>query len=69
MTGSGQENGWHERLLLFQMEEQAKDHTQFAKQLSELEKSVARLQVRAGIWGALAGVIPAVAALLWGLLK
>jgi len=68
--GEGDTNGWHEykRLLLFQLEEQAAAITEAAAKLQALETSVARLQVRAGIWGATAGLIPVVAALVWRLI-
>ena len=68
--GPPSENGWHEykRLLLFQLEEQAKDYRRVVTRLDELDRMLQRLQVRAGVWGAMAGAIPVIAALLWKLL-
>ena len=43
--------------------------TQQAETLSKLQTSVAGLQVKAGVWGLIAGAIPAIAALLLILLK
>ena len=57
-------NGWGEwkRRVLFQLEEQAKEFSVLNKNLKELEikltKMDVQLQIKSGIWGALAGVIP-----------
>lgn len=40
-----------------------------ARTLAELSVEIAMLKVKAGVWGAVAGAIPAIGALLWVLLK
>lgn len=64
------ENGWGEwkRRVLFQLEEQGKEIHSMREQITELKMELTKLQIKAGVWGAVAGLLPGVSALVWYLL-
>jgi hypothetical protein len=73
-------NSWRERLTerlhgieiqLVTLTERmaALDVQNIRNEIKALEKQVASLQVKAGVWGMLAGLIPAVAVFIWWLVK
>lgn len=74
MTSAGE--GWNEyrRLVVQQLEDNARDVAAARKELGEkidaLRVDVVALKVKAGLWGAVAGVIPAaIAAAIWLIVK
>lgn len=64
------QNDWHEwrQHVLHQLEQQRLDHKEVRVALAAINVQIATLKARAGVWGALAGMLPAVAALIWSLL-
>ena len=66
----GGANGWGEwkRLILASIERQDREHSELIRSLDAVRIDLAGLKVKAGIWGALAGLIPVIAAILWTLL-
>lgn len=64
-------NGWHEwgRHVLKELERlnECYENQQKAAQATQVE--IAMLKVKAGVWGLLAGAIPATIALIYTLLK
>lgn len=67
----GEGNGWAEwkRAVLSKLDDNAEGVTELRHDVAQLRVDVARLQLKSGIWGAMAGAIPAIAALLFLLLK
>lgn len=76
-----QGNGWGEykRLILDTMrrleeihdEHEERDEVRFSKineTLASIRADIASLKVRSGVWGAVAGAIPAIVVLVWWLL-
>jgi len=74
-------NGWNEysRLVLAELKRlnegqehiidgRVKDRRDIEEELRQIHIELARLQVKAGLWGAMAGVIPAAIALAFSLL-
>ncbi len=57
------------RYILLELERQAKCIEDNRKDIHKNAINVAVLQVKSGIWGFLAGLIPGIGALLWFLLK
>lgn len=58
-----EEDTWRQHVL-FRLDEQKMDHKEVRLALDEIKLQLAQLKVRAGIWGAVAGAIPVIAALL-----
>lgn len=60
-------------LILFELERQREEQKEFQSEtrrdLGKLLAEVSALKVKAGIWGAIAGAIPAIGALVWSLVK
>ncbi len=52
----------YEKLVLYKLEELGHNDHRTQEQIRELQITVAKLQVRAGMWGALAGVVPGIIA-------
>lgn len=59
-------NGWQEfkRLIIFRLDDQKREMQHVNRRLGRIETGVAALKVKAGVWGALAGLVPAVAGVL-----
>ena len=57
------------RHVLKELERHTDELHQQGQTLALIQAAIAGLQVKAGLWGAIAGAIPAVAALLFILLK
>ena len=64
------DNGWGEwrKYVLKALEANESDHKEIMLALSELHVEVARLQVKSGVWGAVAGAIAGAVPLLIALL-
>jgi hypothetical protein len=65
MTLKFEEWGQH---VLAELARQHQEHIEVRKDLQAIKVQLAMLKVRAGVWGAVAGAIPVVAALLMRLL-
>jgi hypothetical protein len=65
------DNDWPEfkRLVLHRLEQQHKDHAEVQAALTAIQVQLATLKARAGVWGAAAGILPALAALLYSLVR
>ncbi len=65
------DNGWDEwrQKVLSDLEHFNDRFDKIDKSILGLQLSVVKLQMKAGIWGALAGIMPAVAALIWVMLR
>ncbi len=63
----GNWNEWKQHVL-HELTQQRQDHKEVRKALQDIHVQLAQLKVRAGMWGALAGIIPVIAALLLRLL-
>ena len=55
------------RLVLSTLEAQTQDIKGLEAQLGAVQRELVALQIKAGIWGAAAGAIPAIVVLLWRL--
>lgn len=60
---------WRIRLLNTQFEDLGRRTETNEKAIVALQVAVGKLQVKSGVWGFLAGLLPALAALLWSLLR
>lgn len=67
MSPANDWNEWRQHVLA-QLTQQRDDHREVREALQRIQVEIAQLKVRAGLWGAVAGVIPAIAVLLWRLL-
>jgi len=65
-TDSKHTNGWNEysRLVLAELERHNKLLEEYNKKLNVIQVEIAMLKVKAGIWGALGGVLAAAFAIL-----
>lgn len=63
---TSQANGWTEyrRLVISALERLEKRHDDLVAHVGQLEKEVVALQVKAGIWGFAAGLLPGIATIL-----
>lgn len=66
MSQQEHENGFGEyrRLLFHRLEEQKEELVAIKHELHQLTIDVATLKVKAGLWGAVAGVLPALGMLI-----
>ena len=55
--------------VLDELESFREDHKALAKQVSDMRIDIAMLQVRSGVWGFIAGFIPAVGIAIYFLVK
>jgi hypothetical protein len=64
-------NGWHEwsKYVLKELERLNACEERIERELREIRTDLATLKVKAGMWGAIAGLIPALAAILYGVMK
>lgn len=62
-----EKNGWSEwkQLILYQLKEQGKDIHAIEKSVGDINVHIARLQLKAGVWGGLAGMIPVLIFVIW----
>ena len=65
------ENGWskHETHVLEELKRMNKCLEENNKVMMAIQIDVSALKVKAGIWGAVAGLIPSAAAVVWVLVK
>ena len=61
-------NEWRRRIL-YQLEVQGGAIEDIRRSLADIDKDIVGLKMRAGLWGALAGMVPVLAAVLWTLLS
>ena len=63
-------NGWDEwsKYVLKELERQDQFMKDLANKVNKIEIQIATLKAKSGIWGALAGMIPAVGTILYWLL-
>jgi len=61
------DNGWneYEKLVMARLKEQTLGQTAIEKRLRNIEIEIALLKLRAGLFGALAGTVPALTAVLY----
>jgi hypothetical protein len=59
-------NGWNEwsKYVLKALESNEKDHQNMQATLNEVNKQIAMLQVKSGVWGFAAGAIPSLILLI-----
>ena len=71
MSMGDQKDSWTEwkQLVLHSLKQQVESQEKLQAQITELQISIAKLQVKAGVWGAAAGAIPAIVVVLVVLLK
>lgn len=64
-------NGWSEwgKFVLKELERLNDCYTEQIKLIQAVQIDIAMLKVKAGMWGALAGAVPATIALIYTLLK
>lgn len=64
-------NGWssYSRLVLHELKEHKGEIQKLQKDVGDLNVEVGKLTVKAGVWGAIGGIIPAAIALAYVLLK
>ncbi len=65
------ENGWEEykRLVLEELKTSKESRKEIKICLTNIKVEIAKLKVKSGIWGAIAGAIPATVILIFWLLK
>jgi len=70
-TGPRRENNWYEdrRLVLAELARFNESITILAAKIEQLRLDVAILQVKAGVWGLMGGLIPTVIVVLFYLLR
>lgn len=68
---SGETNGWNEwsRHVLAELERNNEELKELRSALEGIRVEIATLKVKAGVWGAAAGLIPTIAAGLFFVLK
>ena len=66
-----QQNGWHEwgKYVLKELERLNECYEEQTKLINGIQIDVAMLKVKSGVWGFAAGLIPAIAILIYTLLK
>jgi hypothetical protein len=64
------DNGWNEwgKYVLKMLEANQEEHGAMMSDLSEIKKEIAVLKIKAGVWGAVAGIIAGATPLLLVLL-
>ncbi len=64
-------NGWTDwsRYVLKELERLSGGQEKMVERMGEMTTEIATLKVKAGVWGAVAGLIPAAAALIYYLIK
>ena len=69
--GLGHENDWnhYQKLVLSKLDDHQIEIRYIREDTARLRVDVSALKIRAGIWGALAGAIPAIAVALFWLLS
>ena len=69
--GQTKDNGWdeHRKLVLAELKRHGEECEKIIDRLNEFQVAIAVLKVKAGIWGAVAGAIPCVIALIFMWLK
>ena len=68
---TGQLDGWPEwsKYVLKELEKNDTSHKEMLTMLHRMDREIATLKVKAGAWGLIAGMIPAITVLLLSLLK
>jgi len=67
----GNNDGWHEwsRYILKELARLSDCYEDLRQDVGEIKTEIAALKVKSTVWGALAGLLVAIAAILLGLLK
>lgn len=63
------DNSWPhwQKLVLDRLDEHRVYHREHSERLRHIELEIARLKIKAGIWGGLAGMMPALTMIIWRL--
>ena len=71
MSESTNPESWtaYQKLVLAELKRLDGNDQQLFDRLGKIDVEIGKLQIRAGVWGALAGAVPAVGLLLWTLLR
>ena len=71
MSPPSDSNGWREyqRLVLDKLESLEEHGRALDEKVTKLRVEVAALKVKSGLWGALAGLLPAIGILLYTVLR
>jgi len=71
MNGNTKDNGWNEwsRHVLKELDRLNGCQGKIEKDIKKISVDIATLKVKAGVWGAIAGLIPSVLALIYLLTK
>lgn len=71
MTAPQQPNGWasYQELVLYRLNDMSRRLDLLTTSMTRMETEVTSLKVRAGLWGAIAGAIPALLGALLLFLK
>ena len=66
-----EENSWQiwGKYILKELERLNATQEKIDTRLNKIERDIVALKMRAGIWGLIAGMIPAIGALLWIILR
>ena len=58
-------NGWRDKYILSELERNTEGLVNVNKTLVKMQVEIAKLKLTAGFWGAVAGTVPSLAAVLW----
>lgn len=58
-------NGWRDKFILSELERNTEGLVNVNATLVTMRVEIAKLKLTAGFWGAVAGAIPSLAAVLW----
>ena len=61
----GPKNGWFEKHVVFRMDEFAIQHAEHQRVLKKISEDITTLKFKASLWGAVSGLIPGLAALIY----
>jgi len=70
MTPKDNNNSWDawRRLVLDKLDQNSADHKAIVEDMHRIQLDIARLKIKSSLWGAAAGMLPALAVLIWQLL-
>ena len=70
-NGNGSDNGWKEwsKHVLAELKRLNTCYEQMNGTIQEMKVEIATLKVKSGVWGAMAGLVPGLAAVIYVILK